>query len=356
MTDRSEQDHGGYEGKSNRSSSSSPRTRPLIIPSRPSLPLPLVSPSSPPPLSPSHYSSARWYQVGDTRMQWGEQLKEMIDSTAHLSSPPTLRAHLQRDGYLLLRRLLPASLVLAARAVVTSTLHHHFHTIDTSTHPHTTATILPPSSSPSSSSPPSSTVLLTGYAPVTHHPTVLSLLHSPTLSSLFHSLFSAPPSTFHTKWVRVMSTHEYTDEHTDYFRFQHNPHQLLTCWTPLGTYPKHHGTLALCHQSHNLIPTPSHASQRGVEEGEVKEDQQGEGGYGKEGGARELPVGYERGPPSAFEWHTTDFDVGDVVVFDIRAVHASTANETTQLRISMDTRWQPTHLTRDEQHTAFTPL
>ena len=352
MTDSREVDHDTYETKSSHSSfhSSSSRSYPLIIPSLPSPSL--GSPSCPPPLSPSRYSSPRWYQVGDVRMQWGHQLREMIDSTPHLSHPPTLRANLHRDGYLLLRHLLPPSLVLSARAVVTSTLHHHFRAIDTSHHPHSTAAILPRPTLTSSSCPPHPAVLLTGYAPVTHHPQTLRLLHSSHLSSLFQVLFAAPPSTFNTKWVRVMSHAEYTDEHTDYFRFQHNPHSMLTCWIPLGTYPKHHGTLAICHTSHHLIPPtsspPTHSE-------DVKSDDPPDLS-GRKGEARELPLAYDQSPRSAFEWHTTDFDVGDVVVFDIRAVHASTANETRQFRISMDTRWQPKHLTMHSQRHAFTPL
>ena len=313
---------------------------------------PAASPSTPPPLSPSHYSSQRWYQVGESHMQWGHQLREMVDSTPFLSHVPTLRANLHHDGYLLLRRLLPPALVEGARAVVTAALHEHFDAIDTSLLPHTAAALRAPSPS-SPSTRPSPTVLLTGYAPVTHHPATLALLESSHLSALLQRLFDAPASTFHTKWVRVMARGERTDEHVDYFRFSGNARGMLTCWLPLGDYGKEHGTLAVCHGSHRLI---AEEGEEETTERKEEEERKAEGAEGKGKSARELPAAYEAVGGAGFEWHTTDVGVGDVVVFDIRAIHASTANETDRFRLSMDTRWQPTHLTPPSQREAFKPL
>mmetsp|Transcript_16536 Transcript_16536/g.24879 ORF Transcript_16536/g.24879 Transcript_16536/m.24879 type:complete len:80 (-) Transcript_16536:174-413(-) len=54
----------------------------------------------------------------------------------------------------------------------------------------------------------------------------------------------------------------------------------------------------------------------------------------------ELPDGYREFSKDAL-WKTATFKAGDILVFDIRLVHASTANTTKAFRISMDTRWQP---------------
>merc|ERR1712129_499652 len=45
-------------------------------------------------------------------------------------------------------------------------------------------------------------------------------------------------------------------------------------------------------------------------------------------------------------WKSTSFDKGDLLIFDIRTVHASLSNQTGQYRVSMDTRWQPKNAVR----------
>ena len=347
-------DDDGDEHKSSSSSSFRPSFH-SIIPSSPVSPsphFPSVCPSPPQSLSPSHYASGRWYQVGDCRLRWGEKLREMHDSSAHMADPDVLRANLQRDGYILLRSALPTDLVLGARAVVTGALHKHFHCIDASRLPHNAAAIL---SAPSLSSP---TVLLTGYAPVTHHASTLALLESAALASLMRSLFGCAPATFHTKWVRVMARHEYTNEHVDYYRFSGNAQRMLTCWVPLGDYAKDRGVLAVAHRSHRLIEREEdERALRSQRNDEKSDDCKADGDEeAKDKNARELPRAYGAAAGGAMEWHTTDVRVGDVVVFDIRAIHASTTNESDRFRISMDTRWQPAHLTPPSQRNAFKPL
>ena len=314
-----------------------------------------------PSLSAAFSSPRRWYQVGDSRMRWSDQLREMADSTPNLHQPDVLRATLQRDSYLLLRGVLPPELVHGARAVVTSALHKQWQCVDTSRHPHTAAVVLQPSNSHSSASrsPPSahSGVLLTGYQPVTHHPHTLQLLESPQLVSLLRSVTAAPVSTFHTKWVRVMSRGQCTDEHVDYYRFKRTACGMLTVWIPLGEYRKEDGVLAVCEGSHRLVE-----DEEREEEAAEERDRRDGGREEKEAGAEcegaaqeektELPRGYAS-LASSLQWATTDVRVGDVIIFDIRAIHASTANEGDVFRLSMDTRWQPTHLVPPEHKHSF---
>ena len=296
-------------------------------------------------------------------MWWGDQLREMTDSTHNLHQPDVLRATLARDSYLLLRGVIPPELVHGARAVVTSALHKQWQCIDTSQHPHTYAAIPPPSTTATSHT---SNVLLTGYQPVTHHPTTLALLHSHHLAALVTTLTNQPVSTFDTKWVRVMSTTHYTDEHTDYYRFQRNASGMLTVWVPLGDYAKEQGVLAVGVGSHRMVEAEEREEadrRRRWEEDGGREEKEGGGGGGgeeeKEGGGggkeeekAELPKGYAA-CADTLPWVTTDVQVGDVIIFDIRTVHASTANEGNVYRLSMDTRWQPTHLVPAEHKNSF---
>jgi len=95
---------------------------------------------------------------------------------------------------------------------------------------------------------------------------------------------------------------------------------LFTCWIPLGQYHPLDGTLAVCVGSHML---------KGYRQNV----------YGTET-KTEMPPDFANIQAKAI-WKSTTFYPGDMVVFDIRTVHASTANSSERFRISMDTRWQP---------------
>jgi len=162
-------------------------------------------------------------------------------------------------------------------------------------------------------------ILLTGFKAVTHHKNVTAVLEGNDLATFFRKLFGMVPATFDNKWVRVHGRGEYTDEHTDYYRFQGNAVGMHTCWIPLGDYDITDGTLAICEGSHLLSGYDIHAYSESK---------------------AELPKSFESFNHDAI-WRSTNFRAGDIVVFDIRTIHASTKNLSNKFRISMDTRWQP---------------
>eukprot|EP00455_Lapot_gusevi_P006511 TRINITY_DN12781_c0_g1_i3.p1 TRINITY_DN12781_c0_g1~~TRINITY_DN12781_c0_g1_i3.p1 ORF type:complete len:120 (-),score=5.24 TRINITY_DN12781_c0_g1_i3:30-389(-) len=108
---------------------------------------------------------------------------------------------------------------------------------------------------------------------------------------------------------------------------------MMTCWIPFGDYTKYEGTLAVCKQSHLLT-------------GFSESDYLGEA-------KAELPESFPEFQEHA-TWVTTDFRMGDMVVFDIRTIHASTANLSSNYRMSMDTRWQPTRCVPPTSYSFFT--
>ena len=322
-------------------------------------------------------------------------------------------AVLQRDGYLLLRGVLPPQKILAARSCVCEALRDDWDRIDTesqlaqadavaaaagspteqlfSATPLLRARIkLEPASAASSSSSSASVparlqpgVLMTGYRPVTHDPRVLDVLEGPELSRMFAQLFGhiraeeratsaavtpaatplVAPATFDTKWVRVHSRSELTDEHTDYYRFEHfdavttgkedGAKDMFTCWIPLGFTPISHGTLAVAESTHKL---------RGYSKGVF--DPTSSSSSSEEGKSREeLPPDFRRwlngtlpDSPGPAVWRTTAFAPGDLVVFDIRLVHASTRNDHDCFRMSMDTRWKPNDQVGPDQRESFNDM
>jgi len=254
-------------------------------------------------------------QVGTMSMVWGEQLQEMKDSSDLLGDVDALRFALARDGYVLLKGVLSCADVLAARLVVLSSLDVEWGSVDLAKGELMDGWIREGCKG----------VLLTGFRNVTHHEHTLRLLHSRRVSGLFDRVFGSTPATFDNKWVRVHGHGEFTDEHTDYYRFASIAKNMFTCWIPLGDYTPKEGTLAVLPGSHLI------AYREGLEF------------------KQELPLDFAEHCGGI--WRTACFQKGDLVIFDIRTIHASTQNQSQRFRISMDTRWQPA---RDVQnHTLF---
>lgn len=259
--------------------------------------------------------------MGNFDLKWGENFGEMEDSTHLLSQPELLRKAIATNGYALLRGVLPVEKIEAARSVVVSTLQSEWHMIDTSA-PLLQARIAGDHKG----------VLLTGFRKVTHDPAVLNLLEGDELVALLSSLFGREPATFDNKWVRVMGRGEGTTEHTDFFRFADTAQNMHTCWIPLGQYSIFQGTLAVCEKSHLI---------KGYELANLPESKRDE-----------LPLGFSEFLPTAI-WRSTHFSPGDVVIFDIRTVHASSKNQSDEYRLSMDTRWQPAACLTSDTRSCF---
>lgn len=161
-------------------------------------------------------------------------------------------------------------------------------------------------------------VLLTGCKEVTHSAVMSKVTEAPALHGLFRKFFRAPARCFDTKWLRSTACGQFTTAHSDAFFFRGHLHtQMYTCWIPLGDVDYGDGPLVLCPGSHKV---------RGYER--FRPD--------------ELPTGlhlFLRQPST--HWVTTSFKAGDVVIFDIKTVHASLPNTNASSRISVDTRWLP---------------
>ena len=238
-----------------------------------------------------------------------------------------------------------------------------------------------------------------GWKAVGTGPEVRDVYHGPALHSLFHRLFSAghalqggavPERPFTAfpdcTWLRIRGHGDDTQEHTDYYYFKqersifsdhfHHPQPLpspptvcvrckgegdeeLTllcdlCDEPLHTYCHQPPLPAVprgeyhCRRCANL-PFPFYTAwvamgRVGVENGRLAlvEGSHRLQGYEARGkGEGKLPTEWTAGKGKGGKgavWRSADMEAGDVLLFNIKTVHAASPNCSEQFRMSCDTR------------------
>ncbi len=119
-------------------------------------------------------------------------------------------------------------------------------------------------------------------------------------------------------WFPKFTEHT-TPIHQDFVHFQ-GTWDNLTCWSPVGDCPRELGGLAVLRGSHRVNRVLDHHFSLGA--GSLHVDPAAHG---------ELTD----------EWQTTDYEVGDTLIFPALTVHKALPNVTAdRLRISLDNRYQ----------------
>ena len=119
-------------------------------------------------------------------------------------------------------------------------------------------------------------------------------------------------------WFPKFTEHT-TPIHQDFVHFQ-GTWDNLTCWSPIGDCPRELGGLAVLRGSHRVNRVLDHHFSLGA--GSLHVDPAAHG---------EL----------ADEWQTTDYEVGDTLIFSALTIHKALPNVTEdRLRISLDNRYQ----------------
>ncbi len=246
------------------------------------------------------------------------ELSQLRESNDRLGDAPALWRTMDADGYLLLRALIARETVLSAREAVL--MHMREQRV---LHPDTPVLegVMPPGG-PS--------IRLMGRKGIAQHPDVLAVLEHPALYALFGALFGEPALTFPYKWLRAVGNEAYTGAHFDFVYMGRGSQNLYTVWIPFGDVPISQGSLAICRGSHRL---DSFARIRDTY-GRMDVDRDGISGW------------FERDPMRIVErfggqWQGADYRAGDVIIFGMHTMHASTTNLSNRFRLSCDVRYQP---------------
>lgn len=244
-----------------------------------------------------------------------------------------LRQRLAEDGYLLIRGLLDRRQVLHSRARILEHMQEAGAIAPGS--PIEEGRIATGAQAP----------WMAGRAEITHHDAVRATLESPALFDFFDQLFGTRAMTLDHKWLRATDRDEYTGAHCDVVYMGRGSERLTTCWIPIGDISVEHGSLAICVGSHRLDGfAPLRATY-----GQLDVDRDDTQGWFTDD---PLEVSEQFGGT----WCTSDVEAGDVLVFGMHTMHASTTNTTDRYRISCDVRFQPADDDVDERWVGDDPM
>lgn len=264
----------------------------------------------------------------------GEKLGELRDSGDLLENMDALRARLGSDGYLFLRNFFDSETVLKAREAIVNFLADNNALV--SGEPLLEA-VMPRSGKE---------VRMTGQSVITHHPASLALFENKKLFDFFNRFFGEEAVTYDYKWLRAVGNENFTGCHYDNVYMGRGSQRVHTAWIPIGEIPVHQGTLAICEGSHNLDSFARLRNTYGVID--VDRDMISDGWFSTDP--------YEISNRFGGRWLTTSFNPGDILIFGLFTLHASTTNLTDKFRISCDIRFQPAGDKMDERWAGKQPI
>ena len=267
--------------------------------------------------------------------------RPMLDSSPSLDDPAALRAALRRDGYLLLRGVLPPRDVRRARRRCLDAL----------------AASRPDCFHPDARrrregilAPDATRLSLLSRQDIATSPEVRAVVESNALFDLVEALFDgARAMTTRFKWLRAVAGGEYTGPHADRVFLGRGCDRLVTAWIPLGVVRVEDGALLVARGSHANAAFTRVRETYGASE--VGEDGTRSGWLANDAAA----VAGMLGEGAEVDWRTTRFEPGDVAVLGIDTVHMSASNASgeeggdARLRVSCDTRWQPAAAKADDR-------
>lgn len=245
-------------------------------------------------------------------------LGELRDCNDLLDDAGALHARMAEDGYLFARGLIDRDKVLKARATVLNYMAERDALVPGEP---VLEGVMPAAGR---------TVPMMGRRAITHHPDILAVYEGVELFNFFERYFGEPAITFDYKWLRGVGNEEFTGAHYDVVYMGRGSERLHTCWVPFDDIPLQKGTLAMCVGSH---------SDAGFER--IRQT------YGRMDVDRDNVEGwFTKDPLEIIEkfggrWLTTEFRAGDVMIFGMYTMHASTTNVTNRYRLSADVRFQP---------------
>lgn len=260
----------------------------------------------------------------------GKYLGSLREANNLLGDAEALRARIEEDGYLLIRGLQDREKVQGARRVVLENLNANGQ-VDPSA-PLDEGIVKEGASG----------AFLGGSKSITHTPEFLGVVESPEIMGFFETFLGGPVLTFDYKWLRAVGPGAFTGAHYDVVYMGRGTLDLYTCWTPLADIPLELGPICMWVGSHRLDQVKRTYGKMDVDRDHV------EGWFSKD------PV--ELVDRYGGQWQTSEFRMGDVLIFGMFLMHGSINNCTNRFRLSSDTRYQRADQPVDERWIGDNPI
>lgn len=237
---------------------------------------------------------------------------EMKTANMHLADATALRAQMSRDGYLYFRDLLPASAIIETRSAILEVLARHGCIRDGADRDKAISVVMPFREGEDA--------FFKVYDEIVRLEAFYALAHHPDLTAVMRDVLGETAFPHPLSIVRLVfpeNEEVTTPPHQDFPNNQ-GSQSLTATWIPLIECPAEMGGLGVLEGSHRfgVLPLKSHL------------------GAGNRQAA--LPDAV-----SDLHWVSTDFHVGDVLMFGAMTVHAARVNlHPNRMRLSVDFRFQ----------------
>ena len=170
-------------------------------------------------------------------------------------------------------------------------------------------------------------------------PQIRSLVEGEKVRAFFDRFLGGASRSLDHIWLRMKSPGRATAPHCDIVYMNRGTKNLYTIWIPLGDVPLELGPLMILEGSQRS---------RKLLDGYCKRDVEKRvgffnwhfrhGGFFRGGQYTKNPVAAQR--EIGGRWLTTDFKAGDLITFTTCTLHGSLDNQSNQIRLSADARYQ----------------
>jgi hypothetical protein len=256
-----------------------------------------------------------------------------------------LRERMREDGYLYIPGYLNSQAVLDARREVTALLaaeglldpHHD------------------PMEAIAAPNPPAG--VRAGNPLARRSPALQRLLFSGRMIEFYRRFLGGDILYFKYVWLRTRRRGPAAAPHYDIVFMGRGTPNVCTAWTPLGDIPYELGGLMMLENSHRLERVKNTYGKRDVDAYCENKPQAEEYANGR----RRFSGHISRNPVRLRErlggrWLTAEFRPGDLLTFSMYTLHASLDNQTDQVRLSTDTRYQLASEPADERWSGEEPM
>lgn len=173
---------------------------------------------------------------------------------------------------------------------------------------------------------------------------VRAVINGPRIVAAMSRLFGEPASHFSFAWLRAMPAGRASPLHVDHPYMNRGSQRLVTCWSPLCPIDLSDGPLYILENSHNWADIRKRFEGHDVDRDPTRP-----------GHIEESPMALVQSKNSRFL--TSDFKLGDCLIFGMFTAHGSFDNnaQSGRIRLSCDTRFQPAAEAMDERFSGPNP-